>query len=73
MFEYTEGTLVRSYDFPDQNDYYVEGVVCGVAQFCDPDTLRYCIKVHRWVVGGKEAANFTQRVYPRVDGRIELI
>lgn len=67
------GDRVRSYDFADDDRYYVEGVIVSLETPKHLDGARFKIAVRRWVVDGRDAANFTDFVYPLRDGRVEKI
>lgn len=63
------GDRVRSYDFPDRVDCYVEGVVEEIGAFPEfPGCERYRIKVDRAVFEGKPNGHFADFVFPPVNG-----
>lgn len=71
MSDINIGDEVRSYDFPQRKDCYVEGVVQGfpVMDGC----MRYQIEVSRVVwEGTPEPAPRDYRVYPPINGTITL-
>jgi len=66
-------TMVRSYDFPHTDDYYVEGVIVESGALDNMDGQRYKIAVQRWVVEGNDAANYTDYVYPLISDRVQMV
>lgn len=52
---------VRSYDFDDRDDCYVDGCIFAVYD------KFVVIEVFNWVVNGKPARNFTSSVVPRIE------
>lgn len=67
------GSMVRSYDFPHTDQYFVEGKVVSLDSPEHLPGLRYQVAVYRWHVDGHDAANFTDYVYPLRSGRVEVI
>ena len=67
------GDMVRSYDFPHTDQYFVEGKVVSLDSPEHLPGLRYQVAVYRWHVDGHDAANFTDYVYPLMSGRVEVI
>lgn len=62
------GELVRSYDFEDREDCYVEGLVLEIDEE-GFDCPRYAIEVQRCVIDGVPISPVpAKRVYPPVNG-----
>lgn len=58
------GTRVRSYDFPNNYQCYVEGVIEGYGGDIFPSDAHYRVKVGRQVIEGKQVADPVKIVYP---------
>ena len=64
------GDYVRSYDFTDNDNWYIEGVVDRVGGFpLDPDAKNYLsFKCHTKVSNGKEEPSFGKRYWVPQNG-----
>jgi len=62
------GKRIRSYDFEDSRDCYMEGIII------EEQDEYFKIKAEKWMINGKPAGNISKYVYLRLDSAgIEII